>query len=170
MVGVVLEGDAAEEEGDDAGHGEAVGEEVAGVGAEGDEAGLDLGDLGEEGVFARDMKRPKAVPRAMEAEKEKMLMPWKMEASLNSVPWSCESVLHEVNTEVSPTNHCYTYSYMTILTAASLRSDYMLELISGVEDDGREEEVEEERVPERLRRRQRALCGQNMSDSRAFHG
>ena len=51
VVGVVLEGDAAEEEGDDAGHVQAVREEVGCVRDKGDKARLDLRVKREGGVF-----------------------------------------------------------------------------------------------------------------------
>ena len=42
MVGVVLEGNATEQEGDDPGHVQAIGEEIGCVCNKGDEARLDL--------------------------------------------------------------------------------------------------------------------------------
>lgn len=67
---------------------------------------------------------------ASDAEKEKMPMPWKIEASLNSMPWNRESVQNEVNTEKSPTKRCYAYSYMAILTASSKRDPPKMMLYS----------------------------------------
>jgi hypothetical protein len=46
VVGVVFEHYAAEEQGDDAGGGRAIGEEVVHVGRYGDEAGFDAGEEG----------------------------------------------------------------------------------------------------------------------------
>ena len=51
MVGIVLQRNATEQEGDNAGHGQAIGEEVAGVCGEGDQAGLDAWVLRQRRVF-----------------------------------------------------------------------------------------------------------------------
>ena len=65
VLGVVLESDAAEQEGDDAGHVKAVGVEVGCVRDKGDEARLDLGKS------VSEARRPKAIPRAMLVLKER---------------------------------------------------------------------------------------------------
>ena len=75
VLGVVLESDAAKQEGDDAGHVKAVGVEVGCVRDKGDEARLDLGKS------VSEARRPKAIPRAMLLlkERKKMSTPWKIE-------------------------------------------------------------------------------------------
>lgn len=59
MVGVVFECDAAEEEGDDTGHREAVGKEITRVRAKRDKASLDRGIVVEVGMFEEE-RHPEA--------------------------------------------------------------------------------------------------------------